>query len=527
MLKKIKPLKDSYKFDFSVVDIETNENGIPTDIGIYDGTNFYYFSDVKSAVAHILRVNGRFYAHAGMRFDYPILIREIFRQGHNFTISFAGSQGITISNDECILLDSYRLLPASLRSLSDSFDVETKKIHLDVMPWLLTHEERLEYLIADCKSLYQVVCKFWELIDENFGKFRSATLPGLGLKIWKSTIKNPVLKSESKKLVKYESQSYFGGLCWVDTDIIRTKLEGLKIYDVNSMYPYQMLGLYPYSYMGHWTRTFSPKELGLWRVKAKYTGKPPFTFDVNTRTVSDDGEFILDTDSVLYLMSREDSQVKVLDGYVYSLTDYIFKEFVDKVYALRKDVTKPALSYTAKILLNSLYGKFAEREKKRVISHTYPGSAEQLRCYDIGGCEVFDYKEDVEVHHRFVAISSFVTLRARLHLRKLADLGDCIYTDTDSVHFRHLETNLETSSLIGGVKLEYEGDATYIGKKIYQLHSANVTKCKGIPKKALEGLDFSDFPSERKFNFDSFTSLIDVLHYEDDFKLVQKTRTIR
>lgn len=517
MLKATKKLRVK-NFEFNTIDIETNELGKPTDFGIFDGKNFYHSTNIQETVEFILKKGGIYYAHCGMRFDYVILLKELMKH-QEFNISFAGTNGISITNEHIKFYDSFRLMPGKLSDLCNSFDVDDKKIKLDVMPWLLNEVDRIEYLKYDCISLYQVITNFWTLIDEHFGNYRAVTLPSLALKVWKDTLKYTFLKSESKKLVKFETDSYFGGLCWLNEDYVRKDVE-VNVYDVNSMYPYQMLNYkYPYNYIGYWTNKFKKGELGLYKIRCEYPGIP-FCFDVETRALSNNGVFIVDTDTVEYLCTICDVKIEI--GYVYQKTDYIFRDFVSRGYQLRQ-MGLPGLSYVAKIMLNSLYGKFAEKPVKRVVSNVFPDNYQNLKIYDGGDYELFDFTQECEIKHRFVAISALVTLRARLHLRKLSELGNLIYCDTDSLHFT--DCTMQTSNELGGVKHEYSGNAVYIAKKVYQFE--HITKCKGIPRVAIENTDFSNFPSEQVFTFDAFSSLMDVIHKNEDFGINKKKRTVR
>lgn len=520
MIYKNKP-QDKKVFEYGVIDIETDEKGKPTDFGLYDGQAFYHYTDLELFTDFLLAKKGRYYAHVGMGFDFPILVQSLIKKEF-FEISFSNTQGIALFSENLSLLDSYRLLPSSLKKLCASFDPSDKKIDLqEKMPWELTEETRVEYLKNDCLSLYQIITKFWNLIDSYFGKYRAVTLPSLSLKIWRGYIVHQIPVTQSKRQLNFEADSYYGGICWLNDDY-KGKQVQVKIYDVNSMYPYNMLGLFPRSYRGYFTRKFNRKSVGLWQCKVKYSGIP-FTFDYKKRKLTNDGEFILDTDTINYLLENK-IQVKIEIGYIYEVTDYIFKEFIEKAYQLRKDPSNEALSYIAKILMNSLYGKFAEKIEKRFITNKYPEKYKKLRIYDLGDLEIFDYTQDSEVRHRFVAISSLITLRARLQLKKLSN-ERTIYCDTDSLHniSKDDEDDYILNSELGGIKLEYKGKATYIGKKIYQTETS--IKCKGIPQNSLRFIDLSTFDKSLEIDYNSFTSLIDVLKGKP-FELIAKKRTI-
>lgn len=542
---------------YATLDIETDANGQPTDFGYYDGENLFITTSITQFIKVVWESGiNTFYAHAGMRFDYCILYPYLLKLG-DLQISVAGTQGISITiikgRKQVRLLDSFRLLPTSLANLSKQFDVVTKKQQLNQMPWELTQEARQDYLKDDCIALYQVVEKFWSLIDAytEGATIRAVTLPALALKIFQqnylpkflSTTKtrNKKINTSSGKLLDFEQASYFGGCVWAAPDYAGSE-QSIICYDVNSMYPYCMLHNYPYSYVGAWTTKFKPKSIGLWKVVFTEHSREaqPFIFDVNTRSLSYSGEAILDTRTVEYLLSTGAS-VAVVKGYVYEQTGTVFSDFVNDFYNMRLQFgSQSALGFTAKILLNSLYGKFGEKPIKRALSTISPGDREDVQIHAVRGhdgewIEMYDYEVKVFIKHRFPAIASFITLAARLELREAADKvvklgGTVIYCDTDSLHVLDMNRDyfVDTTEL-GGMKLEFRGTGIYLGKKIYQWYNEAGEPCKtvakGIPKKA-SNFDFRSINSGRKVAFDSFSTLFDIIK-GDIFSLKSKHRTLR
>lgn len=512
------------KFVFNVVDIETDERGRFTDGCVYDGVRYMFFKNSGKLAEFIALNAGTYYAHAGMRFDFVLLFSELIQYG-DWDVSFAGSTAIMMRSKNVTLLDSYRLIPVSLAAASARFSSVTKIDLQGRMPWELTEEERLEYLRVDCVSLWNVISNFYSLIGEYFVPAFAPTLPSLAMKLWRATLKKSIFVTLNERVMELEKSSYFGGLCWVNSKYVGTSHDVVVI-DVNSMYPYQMLGLFPASYRGGWTKKFSSKSLGLWRVKYK-TDHLPFIFDCDTRKLSHEGCAIVDTDTVNFLM--ENYYVEVQIGYVYTDVDFIFREFVQHAYSLRLTGDE-ALSFTAKILMNSLYGKFAQRAETRRLSTLYPGTGAKFKASSLDGCEVFEIYENSEVPHRFVVLSSLVTLRARLHLKKLSIAMGCevAYCDTDSLHLI-APSEIQASKQLGGYKQEYEGKIVYLGKKLYQMIDDSgmpiITKCKGIPKASVKNVSFIDFVSE-VFTFNRFPSILEVVHKQTEFGVKYATRTI-
>lgn len=543
--------------DFATIDIETDQKGFPTEFGFYDGKKFEVFYDTDSFVDFIINRGGTYYAHAGMRFDYCIIYANLLAKVDTIDVSTSGTQGIYMNikykGNRTFLLDSYRLIPASLAKLTEQFNTEVKKQKLDVMPWDLEPTDRLAYLKDDCISLYLVLEKFWKIIDTNFSvngkKIRAVTLASLALKVYNTKFLPGVLgesrsdkiHTSSGKLALYEAKSYYGGLVWVNEKFSGEVVENCTIYDVNSMYPYVMTThKYPVSYVGVWTKKFNPKSVGLWTVEYEDFSGIPFIFDCISNTLSRSGEAIIDTDTYNYLLSKG-AFLKLKIGYVYEQTDFIFKDFVNTCYQLRLDYgSNSPLGFTSKILMNSLYGKFAEKPLKRVLTTVQPTSVIGATIYSTGdviNCkEFYDYFKEVFILHRFPVISSLVTLRARLLLRQLTDTvkGDVLYLDTDSIHIAEDKDSFIPDNKLGGLKKEFNGKAIYLGKKLYQLYDFqdNVYKtvAKGIPQSAAIKIDLRAIDQKlgEKVGYGSFSTLLSVVKDPiAPFTYHSKFRTIR
>jgi len=543
--------------DFATIDIETNQDGSPTEFGFYDGTNFEVFYTVGEFVDFIIDRGGTYYAHAGMRFDYCIIYADLLSKVDTIDISTSGTQGILMSikyqKKDTFLLDSYRLIPAALGKLTSQFETTVKKQKLDVMPWDLSAADRLSYLKDDCVSLYLVLMKFWEIIDDNFSvddkKIRAVTLASLALKVFNLKFLPKVLASSrstkihtsSGKLELFEAKSYFGGLVWVNDQLSGVVQEDVSIYDVNSMYPYVMTThKYPISYVGFWTKKFNSKLVGLWCIEYEDFSGIPFVFDCISKTLSRSGEAIVDTDTYVYLLGKN-ARVKLKIGYVYEQTDFMFKEFVNTCYQLRLDYgSNSPIGFTSKILMNSLYGKFAEKPLKRVLTTVQPESVLGTKIYSTGGVtdckEFYDYFTEVYILHRFPVISSLVTLRARLLLRQLTDVvkGEVLYLDTDSIHISNDVSSFTPSTELGGLKLEFQGKAIYLGKKLYQLYDRTnqvyKTVAKGVPQTSAIKLDLRSIDQKlgERVGYGTFTTLLSVVKDPvSPFAYQHKYRTVR
>lgn len=526
-------LKNDTDSPFAVIDIETNQDGTYCLGAYYDGENYIEFDTAKNLVSYILHAPiYTVYAHCGMAFDYSLLLTQFLAQGE-VEVCLAGSQGISMrfyskeyKKRKISLLDSYRLLPASLMKLSKQF-TDLPKLELDVMPWDLSPIELRKYLKRDCESLYLTISKFWQLIDTKFGCTRANTLSALSLKIYRKKYMPYDIVASNRRIYQFERDSYFGGMVHVTPG----KYERVFVYDINSMYPFCMRNnKFPYSYVGRWVKTYTKGNCGLYKIRYSINTPIPFLFDIDERKMTNQGIAIVDSSTYEYACNF--GSIQLIEGYEYFRTAYMFRDFVDDFYEMRMQSDAP-LDFICKIILNSLYGKFGQKRESRTLTTIEPKDNIPTKIYNMSlptegfpQCyEIFDLTRKAIVPHSFPAIASMVTLQARQLLHSYTD-NDTIYTDTDSIHSIVERSDIPLSRNLGDCKLEYEGRATYLGKKLYQLHDNNIIKAKGFPPNSMRGVDFDKLYSPTSFEYESFPSILNQAKHNRRFRLDKLNRTI-
>jgi hypothetical protein len=146
----------------------------------------------------------------------------------------------------------------------------------------------------------------------------------------------------------------------------------------------------------------------------------------------------------------------------------VFNEFIHTLYDLRKQSTG-AKQEILKLLLNSGYGKYAERPERHELITDPNISIEGLNMVDeVFGYMLKKYKKDAP--HHLPAISIRVTALAQLKLYALIEQiqwlgGKIYYMDTDSIM---TNIRLPTSKELGDIKLE--GDwkkGVFLSQKSY------------------------------------------------------------
>lgn len=539
--------KEVYPYLPTVLDLETNPDGNVIGVGFaYEnelGKNIYsYHSSLLewyeyfillcnhySRDKYFLKRFTRIYAHNGANFDYLCFYEDLYTHGLIVEGQYfmADSTGIGVSftlkgfNKPIFLMDSYRMLPASLKALTKTFGVENAKIEIDVLPHILKEQDYnlyLEYLKNDVLGLQQVIKRFWVMIYNMFGNvgFLPMTLPSLAMRVFSKHLDANILTPENDELKQFERRSYNGGLTLC---LKHGVFERINVYDVNSMYPTVMVSEeYPFSYKGYWTKTFNPHKMGLWEIEYTQSRKdlPPFLFSEETGQAAYEGKGIFTTNEINHLLHIGGS-FTLNKGYVYIKTAKLFEQFVSKLYKERKKAiinNDSALAFTLKIMMNSLYGKFAQREEGFDIlllsgAQQKEKLAEGAIMHPLGNFTAI--KTTRVVPHTFVSIAAMITANARILLHEqMTDIinqgFNVVYCDTDSIHVQ--DYTMENSIELGGMKLEKTGTGAYAGKKLYAIKTDNYeeVRAKGIGRKIVgEKLSF-DRISELALNADAMQS---------------------
>lgn len=461
--------------------------------------------------------------------------------------------------------DSLQMLIISLRKLGKTFGVITQK---SIFPYTFVNENNLNYIgtIPDFKyfdnitideynkykanfnnnwslrdeaikyceddviSLYQIVSKFngmiFELFNINIHKY--PTLSSLAFAIFRTHfLSNDTIPQLSGQIDKDIRLSYTGGA--VDMYIpYNKKGVQLKGYDVNSLYPSRMrecdmpVGI-PIYFEGD-IRAIDPNAFGFFYceiIAPDDLEHPILQTHIKTsgglRTIAPIGTwkdmmFSEELDKAL----KYGYKINVLWGYKFE-RKIIFKDYVDFLYQFRLNYpsTDP-LNYIAKILMNSLYGRFGMDDnfsEINIIHKDYLADFEN-KFFDVitNISELGDYflvevktpdnilEVDSTTHNVNVGIASAITAYSRILMSQFKNnlKINLYYTDTDSIYTdSDLDESFISNKLLGKLKLEHViNKAIFLSPKVYYLETEEnkvIYKVKGL-KHEIE-LDKSDFES--------------------------------
>jgi len=583
----------------SVFDIETINWTEPYAVGLYykDTKNkkIYKEFEDKNCILEFLEffLTKKFrgnvcYAHNGGKFDFNFILKELFQNKYQDKYIIepmrAASRIIQISIksysttettdgetkkeiEHCwTLRDSMSLFPFSLKNVTKNFDVKHKKGDFDHTSinwknWKSLKSKWSPYLKDDCRGLYESLEKFEDYIIDKFtiNLKDNITLAQLALRVYRTNyLKYPIacysaIEDDIRK-------SYFGGR----TEIFKVYGEDLNYYDVTSLYPDVMKKKYmpvgkPIKDANMSVSDFgvlkvtvtAPKDLNipLLPVKSK-TGK--LIFPRGTWTGFYCSPELQKAEKLGY-------KIKVHFGYRFKRA-IIFSEYVDELFALKNSSKKGSVGYlVAKLLLNSLYGKFGQRRERQQMV-IFPESTIGLEPIDFyGDLPIYVKNTTSKAKHILPAIASFVTSYARVDLYEKcieaaqAKGGNVYYCDTDSVV---TDVKLDIGDQLGDLTDELpEGEGSGIKEGIFLLpkmygiklnvpivkidadgnktETTDFVKCKGFPRKLF---DFNIYKnayltndySEFKFKKTQFATPFESMRRNKTFvSMLEKSRTVQ
>lgn len=465
--------------------------------GYYDGLDFISFKGddcMKTMLLFLLSPQNdgmTYYAHNGGGFDWLHFLPFLEACGLSFEIMTVQSkiQCLRVKPHKnshkkgWTFLDSYQLIPASLDKITKSFNTDTKKGNMDYD----THEDDyrwVEYLRDDCISLYQTLLAFYELVEDKLHGEVGMTTAATAMKTYRRSYQSRPIERHSAHH-EFFREAYYGGR----VEIFREEIKGAHYYDINSSYPYAMLEDMPTGKLVEWEGT--PPD---WLLEGHYIGFAKANVNVPIDTFipvlpfrAKDGKLIFPvgkfsgTWTVIELIEAQRQGVTIeWKESKWIESSYIFNAFITTLYEFRNQDYEnydEALSYVSKIMMNSLYGKFATNTKREKIvyisEHDEPPEGAKPVNPEDPECPIYTVEEEINAPYIIPQISAHITAIARLnlfkHMLKCHKSGELAYCDTDAIIGT---ATLKCSTELGALKDEGNGliyDGIFLQPKLYYL----------------------------------------------------------
>lgn len=518
---------EAHKFKSNSEEIQTLALG-----SLYDGNNYYDFFNLQQFLKHVIALSKQYnkimlIAH-NMKYDLQILgLINLFISDNQFLgldlkDKFLGEVNyfkFKNKKAEVIFLDSFNFYKQSLGNIAQSLGLEKyahKEYNYSGKKWnRYIDNNGIELCHKDCYILYEKM-KLVKQSSIAYGKSSASS----SFREW-ITNYMPIEQIDLDDFNSIGEEIYHGGR----TELYHRQIKEYSYsLDINSLYPYVM-NKYKYSIKFHREIGISELEYVLnsirnehynYLINISYKSSLPRT-PIMQRTINgmlcdfQENSNIWITGQEFLLLYESD---KALTFQMHKILEFVncdlFSGYVKKFYKLKKDAKSESEKTDNKLMLNSLYGKFGQREKYNIFEPystmpelenfkseyeriTYNGIVYSL--YD----SFYSYRENGD-YINCVVIASEITANARCENyrnQKLLGFNNIISTDTDS--FRITKTFFDShkelmNSIIGNeigqLKIEHDKSGYHIGYglKDYEIIDdlgISLRKTKGIRKNAI------------------------------------------
>lgn len=412
-------------------------------------------------------------------------------------------------------LDSMKKLPFSVDRIAKAFHLDFKKVEVDESFYTKYRDENheltqleIEYIQNDIRVISQALQILFhqgmEKMTIGSDALYNYKLSIGGEKYFRSIF--PVLSHDEDDDIKY---AYRGGVTMVKEEV-RSKDIGVgKTYDINSMYPYIMrYKKLPYDkpifYKGKYVEN-EEYDLYIQQFKCEFKLKEGYlpTIQIKDRIgVYSPREYIRESkglttlhltnvDLDLFFEHYDVWNIEWDCGYMFKSSNKYFINYIDHWTEVKENSTG-AMRELAKLMLNSLYGKFGT---KTVVQGKHPYLNEH-------GIVKMKLGESERIDPVYSAVAVFTTSYGRdIILRTAqANYDRFLYCDTDSIHVLGTETPKMVK--LHPTKLGYWDDegtftrARFLGAKCYiedfEESGLKVT-CAGMTKDQHKQVTYDNF----------------------------------
>lgn len=416
--------------------------------------------------------------------------------------------------------DSLKKLPFSVSHVAKAFDLEESKGTIDYEAHRPVGYEptpaELDYLFNDvvivAKALKKQFSTGMERLtvgSDSLAEFKRLT----GTKYFKRMF--PLLPDSMDQEIR---RAYRGGFTYVNKRFARRIVGKGRVYDVNSLYPSVMYDRpMPYGEPVYFSGAPNPPEdRPLYVVTLTFTAKlkpdhiPCIQVKGSWRFNGVEYQeeiaepVTLTCTSVDLALWMDHYDIEILSwegGWYFHAVSGVFAEYIDKWMAVKATHTG-GLRQIAKLMLNSLYGKFATNPnvtpKIPVLKETELGTIVSL---EVGDEETRD--------PIYTPVGVFITAYARdITIRAAQQHFDVfLYADTDSLHLLDPDDAGDPGSLevdahkLGAWKLETVFEqALYVRAKTYTEYLADgtyITHIAGLPVDVANDVTFESYDGRK------------------------------
>lgn len=493
MLKK---QQQFYVFDVETWGLDATPKSFALGV-IYGDKYRFETTDINELRRELLSLKGSIVFAHNAKYDLLTTFGNIITSDNTETV-FNGSRFILAKKEGVTFADSMNIFPTSLEKLGVIMGVNKgitpEKFKIGKRGKIT--QKDFDYCEQDCRIIYLALDKIFKEI----GCVRT-TLASLSMAYFRRKfVKGPIYY---KVPAVYEFfNSYYGGRteCFVLGKTYAQK------FDINSMYPYAMkVAKFPdtsklviktdptLKFLDYCLEFYEGLAYVTVKHKKHYFGFLPYRH--NNKLCFPVGTFsgCWNFNELRFAIEQGIIEITDVTKIVYApAVKSIFAEFVDELYNRRKASKSDFDKYQLKLILNSLYGKFAQ---KKAFDTKY---VENLTSEDIANnpnAEIVPFSNDRNdayivtekesySYNTIPLFSSYTTSFARVHLLKLMlqyEENGISYIDTDSLAMSNYHTEVLTSDDLGAFKKEDKIITEILGNKSYVEKDGNIV-LKGVTK---------------------------------------------
>jgi hypothetical protein len=390
-----------------------------------NGESFYNTGDVQAFLTWLRRRKERYIYALNIQYDLGNLFADVL---DDLDCTLVGNRMIKAAWGEPdtdtykIFVDVYNIWQCSVAKLGDVFELE--KLETSSM------ESDKAYVFRDTEIIRQAMLYAWNFAEQMGLEYVPPTMGSFGVNLWKHW--NGKTIHHSHELTR---QAIFGGR----VELFKTEDESgdVRYCDINSLYPSQMCKAFP----GELEPTGETMlKYGIARVSVKVPKAEimvlPFRSEEG-KIYYPYGEFtgVWTIEEIRAAEARGAEILKVHECLSTDETVYPYRDYMTRIYEIRKNSKSDVEKQLFKLAMNSLFGRTGTEGKiSRTIRRTIENEDQGT---PFGKRVLIEYAmplgEEVNWSH-----CAYITAYGRLELLKyLEAVGakNLIYCDTDSVIF--------------------------------------------------------------------------------------------
>ena len=530
------------------------------EVGNYD--NFRYGVTIDELMGMCKKDKNNILYFHNLKFDGEFILYWLFHNGFklnnesklntNEFSTLISDTGLFYSIEICFkrtkkeivkvkILDSLKILPFSVEKVAQAFNLPISKLSINYQEKREIGHKLTEEEISYIKNDVEIVARAIEILHKQ--GLTKMTTGANALEEYKKII--------SKKLFEkwfppplYDSdirQAYKGGFTYLNPKYCGKDIKNGIVLDVNSLYPSVMYySPLPYGEGKYFTGKYINDDnynLYIQMFRCQFKLKKGYIptiqlknnmFFVPTEYLeSSKGEYITmcltNIDLELFFEHYEVYDIDYISGWKFRSYIGLFKNYIDKWNKIKVQATiekNGAMRAIAKLMLNSLYGKFALNP---IVKSKYPF---------LGDDDIIHYKIVQEEDRKpiYIPMGVFITSWARYKTITSAQkvYDRFIYADTDSLHLEgeEIPEGLEISDTeLGKWKLESRfTKARFIRQKSYIEEIDNKLKitCAGMPESCYKYVTWDNFHKGAEYN-----GKLKISHTSGGIVLLESPHTLR